>query len=209
MTIPFKITLEHFIIAVLAVLLLLKSCENGQDCPPAEIETVIEEKTVTTVDSTTNSEIKDQEPEKIPVIETTEGLKRIQPGEDLNDHDRGQVKQVNRYLDTTNLEGAVIFTEILAEGRVLEHNTRTEIDHKETTVTTTKTIIKQPGGLFLSPGLDYSPLGGLEAVETTLTYIKGPFGGSLGPYYNFRRIPMAPGEGFGSLGIKVKIHIKL
>ena len=208
MVFPFKITVEWIIIAVLAVLLLLKSCGSGsgQDCPPAKIETTTEEKTITTVDSAANSGIKNREPEKIPVIETSTEVKRVKKG-DLNEQDRNKVKLVNRYLDTTRLRGAVIFSEILSEGRVLEHNQKVEIDHKETIITRTETFVEQAGGFFISPGLDYSPLGGLEAVETSLTFIKGNFGGSLGPYYNFRRIPQGPVA--GSLGLKVKIHIKL
>ncbi len=206
MVIPFKITVEWIIIAVLAILLLLKSCGSEATCPPATVETRIEERIVTTVDSSVNAEIKNQQPEKIPVIETPTKIKRI-VGK-VQENDRDKVKMINRYLDTTHLEGAVIFSEILSEGRILEQNFKAEIEHTEKTITTTKTIIKQPGGLFLSPGFDYSPAGGVEAVESSLTYIKGNWGASAGAYYNFRRMYQAPGDP-GSLGLKIKIHFKL
>ena len=208
MTIPFKITIEHFLIVALAIALLFKSC-TGNDCTPvaSTVATTVEETTVTTIDSSTNTGIKDQAPEKINVIETPEKIERVENVADLPEADKKKVKQVSRYLDTTKLKGAIIFSEILSEGRILETNFTAAIDHKETTITTEKTFIKQPGGLFLSPGLDYSPVFGVEAAETSLTYIKGNWGASLGGYYNFRRIQNLPNP--GSLGVKFKIHIKL
>lgn len=203
----FRITTEHFIIVILAVLLCLESCGGENDCIPVKEETKVEEKIVTTIDSGSNPEIKDQDPEKINVIETPEKVERVEKVEDLPTEDQEKVKQVNRYLDTVHLEGAIIFSEILSDGRILENNIKAEIQHKETTITTTKTFIERPGGLFVSPGMDYSPLGGIEAVEASLTYIKGNWGASAGAYYNFRRVPGAYIP--GSLGIKLKIHIKL
>lgn len=207
MTIPFKITIEHAVIVVLVVLLLLKGCGNDCTTVAATVATTVEEKTVTTIDSATNSGVKDQVPEKLNVIETPEKIERVGKVADLPEPERKKVKQVNRYLDTTKLKGAVIFSEILSEGRILETNFTAAIDHLETTITTEKTFVKQSGGLFLSPGFDYSPWGGIEAVETSLTYIKGNYGASVGPYYNFRRIQNTPNP--GSLGIKLKIHFKL
>ncbi len=208
MTIPFKITIEHFVIVALAIALLFRSC-GGNDCAPVAgtVETTVEEKTVTTIDSATNTGIKDQAPEKLNVIETPEKIERVENVANLPEAEKKKVKPVNRYLDTTKLKGAVIFSEILSEGRILETNFTAAIDHKETTITTEKTFIKQPGGLFISPGFDYSPVFGVEAAETSLTYIKGNWGASLGGYYNFRRIQNVPNP--GSLGIKFKIHIKL
>lgn len=205
----FQFKVEHFIIAVLVAILLLDSCGNKMDCTPVAtvVETTIEENTITEIDSSTNAGVKDQAPEKLNVIESPEKIERVENVADLPESEKKKVKQVNRYLDTTKLKGAVLFSEILSEGRILETNFTTAIDHRETTITTEKTIVKQPGGFFISPGLDYSPVYGFEAVETTLTYIKGNWGASAGPYYNFRRNP-----GFqnpGSLGVKLKIHIKL
>lgn len=203
----FRITIEHFIIVILAVLLCLESCEREPDCIPDKVETLTEEKTVTKTTSGTNPEIKDQEPEVIDVIETPEKVERVKNAGDLPPEDREKVKQVNRYLDTIQLEGATIFSEILAEGRILENNIKAEIQHKETTITTTETAIERPGGLFFSPGVNYSALGGVKAVEGSITYIKGNWGASAGAYYNFRSIL---GEDVpGSLGVTLKFHIKL
>ena len=207
MTIPFKFTIEHIIIVVLAAMLFLKSCGKENDCTPVATVTTVEEKTVTTVDSSGNSGIKNKQPEKLQVIETSDKIRKVENPKDLSEEEKKEVKTVSRYLETTNLPGAVIVSEIISEGRILEHNVKATVDHTEKTTTTTETIVKQPGGLFLSPGFDYSPLGGIEAAETTLTYIKGNLGASVGPYYNFRRIPGLQNP--GSFGLKLKIHIKL
>lgn len=202
-----KITAERIIIVVLLVILAFRNCSSAaSDCPPAA-KVEIEKKTVTTIDSASNKEIKDQVPEKIQVIERAERVERVVDPEKIPVAERKEVKEVFRYLDTTNLDGALIFSEILSEGRILETNLVAEIDHQETTIT--KTIVLEPGGFFVSPGVDLSPVGGLEAVETTLTYIKGNFGGSIGPYYNFRQIPQSRDFFTGSLGLKFKIHFKL
>ena len=207
-----KITVERVLILFLLVILALRSCTGSAtgNCDPTPAEVEIKRETITTIDSISNTTVKDQEPEKIPIIETPDRIERVEDPLKLPAKKRREVKEVYRYLDTTRLNGAIIFSEILSEGRILETNLVAEVDHQETTLT--KTVIVKPGGFYISPGLDYSPLGGLEAVETTITYLKGNFGGSIGPYYNFRNIPLIPGVrpyNTGSLGLKIKIHIKL
>lgn len=207
-----KITIERVIILFLLVILAFRSCTGSAtvDCDPMPAEVEIKEETVTTIDSVSNTTVKDQVPEKIPVIETPNRVERVKDPLKLSAKKRREVKEVYRYLDTTRLNGAIVFSEILSEGRILETNLVAEVDHQETTIT--KTVIVKPEGFYISPGIDYSPLGGLEAVETTIMFLKGNFGGSIGPYYNFRNIPLIPGVrayDTGSLGLKVKIHIKL
>lgn len=199
-----KFRTHHFIIALLVFLLIMQG--GTKDCPVESSVTTVEEKTVTTTHSSENAAIKNTVPEKVAVIETPQQVKVVDPSH-IPEEEKARVKTVNRYRDTTYLQGAVIYSDILAEGRILRKKIKAEIEHKETTIHTVKTVVKQPAGLFLSPGIDYSPLGGLEAVETSLTLIKGNFGASAGAYYNFRQIPgeLVP----GSLGIKLKIHIKL
>ena len=199
MTIPFKISIEHIIIAILVFLLFFNGC-NGESTVVATSEKETIEKTVVTVDSASNNQIKNQVPEKVNVIETPQKVVTVDDVNELSEQDRKKVKQVNRYLDTTYLEGAVIFSDILAEGRILKKDIIAEIEHKETVTSITNTIIKQPGGLFISPGINYSPIFGIEAVETSLTVIKGNWGISAGGYYSFRNY---------SPGIKIKIHKKL
>lgn len=194
-----KFRTYHFIIALLVVLLILQG--GTKDCPVEGSVTTVEEKTITTIDSIENIAIKDQIPETVPVIETSGNVRIVNP-EELEQPEMEKVRTVNRYRDTTYLKGGVIYSDILSEGRILRKDIKAEIHHKETISKTTTTVLKQPGGLFISPGIDYSPLWGIESVATSLTMIKGNIGASAGVYYNFRQLP-------GSMGFQLKFHIKL
>ncbi len=198
----FKITIEHFIIVILAVLLFIKSCGTETDCGPDKIETTVEKIVTVSRDSAKNNEIKDFVPEEILIIELPDKIETVIYPEKLSKIDQDKIKPAYKYRDTTYFPGSMVISNIISEGRILETSFVLEVENISTTVTTTKTIVKQPGGLFISPGLDYSPIGGIEAIETSLTYIKGDLGLSIGGYYNFS----APKE---SLGAKFKIHIKL
>jgi hypothetical protein len=201
MNTPFKITIEHIIIIVLLAMLFLKSCEKEKDCVPAKIKTITEEVTLTVRDSAKNTEIKNRVPEKVSVIETPHKIKKVKNVSNLSIQDRKKVKVVNRYVDTTRLDQATIYTDILSEGRILEKSIVADVDHTITTTTITETIIKQPMGLFISPGIDYSPLSGIDGIDTSIMFIKGNWGASFGGYYHFRyRDP---------LGLKLTLHIKL
>ncbi len=201
----FKIGIEHFIIAILAILLFFKSCGSESDCTTVATVTTVENKTVTKKDTASFPGIKNRIPEKVNVIETPSSVRVIKSEKDLPVNDAGQIKEVYRYQDTTRLTGSTIFSDLLTEGRILDFRLTTEIDHTEKTITTKKTLIKTAGGLFISPGINYSPIHGLDGIETSFTYIKGPLGASAGGYYNFRRFNQAP----GSFGLQFKLHIKL
>jgi len=182
-------------------MLFLKSCEKEKDCVPAKIETITEEVTLTVRDSAKNTEIKNRVPEKVSVIETPHKIKKVKNVSKLPVQDRKNVKVVNRYVDTTRLDQATIYTDILSEGRLLQKSIVADVNHTITTITTTETIIKQPMGLFISPGIDYSPLSGIDGIDTSIMFIKGDWGASIGGFYNFGNT--------GNLGLKFKIHIKL
>lgn len=198
-----KLRIEHFIIVILVGILVLDTSY------PAPEETKVVERITTVLDSSRNSGIKNQKPEKIKILEFPDKIEKVKAPEKLPKAEKEKVREVNRYRDTTYFEGSKIFSEIISEGRILETSILAEIDHRETTITNTR--IKNAAGFFISPGLDYSPVHGLEGVETTLTYIKGNWGLGAGAYYNFRTIP-SPSMYSGkqnSLGFKLKIYIKL
>ncbi len=205
MTTSLKITIEHFIIAILAILLLLEGCNSESDCTTVATATTVETKVVTKKDTASIPGIKNRQPEKVNVIETPTSVQIVKNKRDLSENGLGNIKQVYRYQDTTRFPGSVIFSEILTDGRILDFKLATEIDHTETTITTKETQVKKAGGIFISPGINYSPISGLDGIETSLTFIKGSFGLSAGGYYNFRRFNQAP----GSLGFQIKLHIKL
>ena len=197
---PMKFTIkaEHYIIAFLLGLLMLDGCEHSQPSKPV-IETTITEEIRTEKDSSSNAEIKNREPEKVNIIERQDKVDLVPAPETLPASEQEKVKTVNRYRDTTKFKNATIYSEILSEGRVMEFNLQTSIDHLERTIGTTEKTTKQAGGLFLSPAVSYSPLFGLESVEANFNYIKGNWGAGIGGYMNFRTGP----------GIKLTIHKKL
>jgi len=194
----FSIKTEHFIIAILLVIIMVDGCEHSQPSKPV-IEKTTTEKIITKKDSSSNAEIKNREPEKVNVIEGKDKIEVIQDPGKLTASEKEKVKPVNRYRDTLKLKDATIFSEILSEGRVLEFNLQTSIDHLERTIETKEKTTKQAGGLFLSPAVAYSPIFGVESIEANLNYIKGNWGAGIGGYLNFRTGP----------GIKLTIHKKL
>ena len=197
-TMKFTIKTEHYIIAFLIGLLMLDGCENSQPSKPVFEKTVTEE-IRTEKDSSSNAEIKNREPEMVNIIERQRKVDLIEDPEKLTASEKEKVKTVNRYQDTTKFKNATIYSEILSEGRVLEFNLQTSIDHLERTIETKEKTTEQAGGLFLSPAVSYSPLFGLESVEANFNYIKGNWGAGIGGYLNFRTGP----------GVKLTIHKKL
>jgi hypothetical protein len=189
--------LEHIIIAILAIILFFKGC--GRDGSGDTTISNRVEKITTQTDSAKDSKIKNREPEKIKIIEYTDHIVRVKEEKDLPMVERSRVKQVNRYQDTTILDNARIYSDIISEGRILEKNIIAEIDNKEVIVTTT--TIKNASGLFISSGLGYSPIYGIEALELDFTYIsKNDLGISAGAYYN----PMSNHAGF-----KLTLHKRI
>ncbi len=185
----------YIIIAILAILLFFKGC--GQDGSGDTTISNTVEKTTTQTESKRDPEIKNREPEKIKIIEYRDRIVKVKDERNLPREERSQVKEANRYQDTTILDNARIFSDIISEGRVLEKNIIAEIDHKEITTT----ITKNASGLFISPGLGYSPIFGIEALELNLTYIsKNDLGISAGAYYN----PMS-----NHIGFKITLHKRI
>lgn len=173
--------LEHIIIAILAIILFFKGC--GRDGSGDSTISNRVEKITTQIDSTRDSKIKNREPEKIKIIEYPDHIVRVKKERDLPIVERNRVKQVNQYQDTTILDNARIYSDIISEGRILEKNIIAKIDHKVITVTTT--TIKNASGLFISPGIDYSPIYGIEGLELNFTYIsKNDIGISAGAFYS-------------------------
>jgi len=192
-----KLKIEYIIIAVLAILLFFKGC--GRDGSGDSTVTNTVEKVTTQIDSTKDSEIKNREPEKIKIIEYRDRIVYVKDTADLPENERSLVKEVNRYQDTTILDNARIYSDIITDGRILEKSIKAEIDHKE--ITTTTTIVKNASGVFISPGLGYSPIFGIESLELNFTYIsKNDMGISAGAYYN----PMSNHTGF-----KLTLHKRI
>lgn len=181
--IPIKIKIEYFIIAALVIFLLLERC--GKENYTVSEKTTVEEEIITARDSVKDTQIKDRVPEKIQVIERPGKVEKVTDPSKLSPEDLSEVKQVNRYRDTTYFPGSMVISDIISEGRILEKNLVLEVEHVQTTITTEKTALKEISGFFFSPAISYAPGLGVENIEANITYInKGDFGVSAGAYYN-------------------------
>lgn len=168
------------------------------------VETV--ETVISSVDSVRNDSISNVIPEPIGIIERDDGLDIVaapMPGVETN------VKPAYRYRDTTYFQDATIFSEYISEGKIYQTRQKAEVRHKNTVRTVTKTIIKQPGGFYLSPGFDFSPIRGFTKFEVGLTFLKGGFGASAGPYLEFIRTDYVVKEPMVDFGVSVNMHFKL
>lgn len=193
-----KITpILYVIIAVLIYLLLTDSC-----CSDIVVsnKTTIETETVKEIDSSSNQEIKNQVPEQISVVEHKDSIEII-PEENVHKQDPEKVKQVYRYRDTTQFKNALVFSDILSEGRILKLDLTTSIDHLRTTITNTKTVIRSTGTFYVQPKMQYTP-GLVSQVGTSILFIKGNLGASAGINYSFIN-PITP------ISFEVGVLIKL
>ncbi|MFV8280566.1 hypothetical protein ACNKXS_03425 [Christiangramia marina] len=199
--INFKFRFEHFIILVLATLLLLENCRgNDQDCDDKTTTVKVSEEILTEKDSVTNNNIKNREPENVQVIETPEKVTIVADPEKLDPAEQILLKKVSRYQDTTRLKDAIIYSDILSEGRILKMDLKTSIDHLKTTIETTTNTTTQAGGLFVSPSADYVPGLGFTSAGAGINYIKGDLGFGIGSFWGF---------GTNQIGFRFTIHKKL
>ena len=168
-----KINITPFLyvaIGILSYLLLTNSC-----CRDVVVDetTTIKTETVTEIDSSSNQEIKNQVPEQVSIVEHKDSISII-PKEEVHKQDPEKVKQVNRYRDTTYFENAVVYSDILSEGRLLKIDLKTSIDHLRTTITKTKTVIRSPGTFYVHPKIQFTP-GLVSQAGTNVLFIKGNF----------------------------------
>jgi len=197
----FKFRFEHFIIAVLVIVLLLENCKgNDQQCETETTTVKVSEEIVTEKDSVFNNNIKNRKPEKVQVIETTEKVEIVADPATLDPAQKNQLKDANRYIDTTKITDGYVISDILSEGRILKLDLKTSIDHLKTTIETTKKTTRNAGGLFLSPTAEYIPVFGFTSAGIGFNYIKGDLGFGLGGFYDFRN---------NLVGFRFTIHKKL
>lgn len=189
---------EHFVIAVLLILLSLETCQRSDN--NIQTSTKITEEIITKRDSVTNNNIKNREPQNVQIIETPEKVEIIRDPDKLTRQEKSQVKEVNRYIDTTRISEGYVISDILSEGRILKLDLKTSIDHLKKTIETTQQTTKQAGGLFLSPSLDYSPVFGLSGAAVGFTYINGGLGIGLGAFYGLRS---------NEIGFRITLHKKI
>lgn len=193
-----KFKVEHFIIAILLVILFLDGCQQERE--ENNIKTVITEKVITVLDSSSNENIKNREPQKVNVLETPEKVSIVQDPDKLDPEEKELVKPAYRYQDTTKFDNAIIYSDILSEGRILKMDLKTSIDHLERTINTTSKTTRQAGGLFFSPTAEYIPVFGFTSAGAGFTYINGGLGFGIGGFYDFRN---------NWVGLRFTVHKKI
>lgn len=152
---------------------------------------VVTEKETTTIDiekvieKAINNKLQLQQPIQQPTIIYRDKVVPVYKNTPIPKGDEDLVKDLNKYLDTTYLENAKIYSEILSDGTVYQNKITAEIEVKTITKTIEKKTVKYGSGLFVSPGINLNPAKGIESIETSLNYIyKGDFGIGVGVQYN-------------------------
>ncbi|WP_417885345.1 hypothetical protein [Zunongwangia sp.] len=169
--------LYWIVIIVLSVLLITDSCCHTQQITTQT--TSVETDTIKQIDSASNSAIKNRELEIVDVVEYKDSIKVI-PKDSITSEK--PMKKVYRYQDTTHFDQAIVYSEILSEGRILKLDLKTAINHLQTTITQTKTIREPVKGFFLKPNIDFVP-GSIRSFGTDIVFIKGKIGASAGIAY--------------------------
>lgn len=198
-----KFRFEHFVIAILVVILLLENCRGGQGSEQECSETnsvKVSEEIITKNDSVSNNNIKNREPQKVNVIETPEKVEIIQDPDKLGLEEKKLIKPAYRYQDTTKFDNAIIYSDILSEGRIFKLDLKTSINHLQRTIETTKKTTRQAGGLFFSPTAEYIPVLGFTSAGVGFTYINGSLGVGIGGFYDFRN---------NQVGFRLTVHKKI
>ena len=152
---------------------------------------VVTEKETTTIDikkvveEAINNKLQLQQPIQQPTIIYKDRVVPVYKDTPIPKGDDDLVKNLNKYQDTTHLDNAKIYSEMLSDGTVYQNKVTAEVDVKTITNTIEKKIVKYGSGFYLSPGVNLSPIRGIESVEASINYInKGDFGFGVGAQYN-------------------------
>ncbi|WP_440881391.1 hypothetical protein [Tenacibaculum sp. C7A-26P2] len=168
---------------------------------------VVTEKETTTIDikkeieEAINNRLQLQQPTQQPTIIYQDRVVPVYKDTPIPKGDEDLVKNLNKYRDTTQLENAKIYSEILSDGTVYQNKVTAEVDVKTITNTIEKKVVKYGSGFYLSPGVNLNPINGIQSIETSINYInKGDFGFGLGVQYDLLTKDVSYG---------VKIHKKI
>lgn len=152
---------------------------------------VITEKETTTVDikkeieEAINNQLQLQQPTQQPTIIYKDRVVPIYKNTEVKKEDLNKVKNLNKYQDTTQLENAKIYSEILSDGTVYSNKVTAEIDVKTITKTFEKKIVKYGSGIYISPSTYINPKTFDYNFGISLDYInKGDFGAGIGIQYS-------------------------
>jgi len=177
---------------IIFILLFPKSC--GKDTDTVKITTTtdtvkkIDIKKV--IDSAVNNALSKYKPEKQTFYFYKDRIIEPKDTIGLNLGSNPELLTLNTYKDTTKLKNAVIYSEIVSDGKVYANKVKAEVEEKTITNTITNTITKETNtkasGLFLSGGAGVGSGLGLDNVNAGLNYIyKNDIGIGIEGQYNF------------------------
>lgn len=157
--------------------------------PENEKKTINKTQTIeveTVTENGSNNQLQLQRPKVQPAIIYKDRIVPVYHNTILSKTDLEKVKNLNKYQDTTHLENATIFSEILSDGKVYQNAIKAEIQVKTITNTIEKETIKYASSLFLSPEINFNPQASfLDNVGIYVDYInKGDFGAGIGASYH-------------------------
>lgn len=188
----------------IALILLLLFVGYNQFLKPKDVSTTVTE--TQTVDikkviqEAVNYQMQLQQPTQQPTIIYQDRIVPFNNIADVPKKDLDKVKNLNKYKDTTFLENGKIYTEILSDGTVYSNKVIAEMEEK--TITNTKetnTVIKE-SGLFISPTVQFNPIG-FKAIGAQLNYIrKNDVGLGVGAFIDTQS---------GQLNYQLSIHKKI
>ncbi len=188
----------------IALILLLLYIGCNQFISPERVEKEVKEtETVDikeVVEKAINNRLHLQEPSQQPVIVYRDRVVPVNSSTIVPKEDLDKLKNLNKYQDTTKLKNATIYSEILTDGKIYSNKITANVPVKTITKTKETKITKYASGLYLSPGVNVSPLG-IKNAELGLNYIyKADFGVGAAIQYNFNDNTMNYG---------IKIHKKI
>ena len=177
---------------IIFLLLFPKSCgkQQSETRITTTTDTVQKIDVKKVIDSAVNYALSKYKPEKQTFYFYKDRIIEPKDTTGLNLGANAEALSLNTYKDTTNLKNAVIYSEIISDGKVYGHKVKAEVEEKTITNTITNNITKETvikaSGLFISGGTGVSSGLGLDNINAGLNYIyKNDIGIGVEGQYNF------------------------
>jgi hypothetical protein len=157
-----------------------------------EKEVVTETKTTTIdikkeIEEAVNNRMQLQQPTQQPTIIYQDRVVPVYRDTPIPKGDEDKVKNLNKYTDTTKLDNAKIYSEILTDGTIYQNKVTAEVDVKTITNTIEKKIVKYGSGIYVMPEVRVNQVNFIESAGASIMYIhKGDIGFGVGADYNFQ-----------------------
>ena len=134
------------------------------------------------VEEAINNRLQLQTPQLQPTIIYQDRIVPINNISEVPKADLKKLKNLNKYKDTTKLENATIYSEILSDGTVYSNKVVAEIDVKTITKTKETVITRKESGMFIGPSVQFNQFG-INQFGLQLDYIrKNDVGAGVGAF---------------------------